>query len=390
MGQYIKNPRAWAVFFLAGTLFLLTLWRFGANQCLAIAVAIVLLTPSLRRALLNRSYLVQPAFVAIYLLLVWALITVSYSQAPGVGQALSGVKSYAKLLLFLLIPLVVQGKKSRYALEEGLILGVLINVVLSIFYFFHYFERVLAPYISMGATFTINPLQLIFVVVVALWLLATRFAEKRFAWHDGLIFVILLGYLLFINLERSGYLLFIALLLVFSWQYGNKKWFLGVVCLLPILCVALYFASPIIHQRVNLGVSNVRAFTQVNKVTEIGTDNSLGLRLAFAVESFQEIKLHPLLGTGSGSFKTVYDQKYNLHTQSMKVQDPHNAYTYAAFELGLIGLVLYLYCLYRLYPKDRCAEGIWWAFMLMGFLDSGLVLNAVALSFILLAASNGK
>ena len=66
------------------------------------------------------------------------------------------------------------------------------------------------------------------------------------------------------------------------------------------------------------------------------------------------------------------------------INDPHNAYTYAGFELGLIGLALYVFCLYRLFPRVAKAQGVWWAFVLMGFLDSGLVLNAVALGFIAL------
>ena len=385
----LRKPECWVTLLLAFTLFLVTLWRFGADQCLTLFIAVVLLTPSLRRALFRKDYLSRPPFIAIYLFLAWALITITYSRAPDMAQALSGMKGYAKLLLFLLIPLVMIHKqeKSRYWIEQGLIFGVLINVVLSTLYFFHLFALQLAPYMSMKITFEINPLQLVFVVAVALWVLATRFFERRFVWHDVLIFVILLGYLLFINLERSGYLLLMVLVLVFAWQYGSKKWFSLVACLLPFFCIALYLAVPGIKARVNLGVQNIEAFSQAKNVTDIGVNNSLGLRLAFAVESIQEIKLHPLLGTGVGSFKTVYDQKYNQNTQEMKVQDPHNAYTLVAFELGLPGLLLYLFCLYKLFPKSRRAQGIWWAFVVMGFVDSGLILNAVALSFIILTAS---
>ncbi len=409
----LKRPETWATIFLALTLFLMTLWRFGANQCLILFVLVVLCAPTLRQRLFKRAYLLQPKYIAIYLFLAWALITVSYSQASPVWHALDGFKAYAKLLLFLLIPVAIRsssvsitspgasiaspgvilanaGVQSNcplhYWLEQALILGVLINVILSTLYFFQIFAPHLQPHISMNATFEINPLQLIFVVAIALWILATRFFERRFAWHDIVIFVILTIYLWGINIERSGYLLFLALALVLAWQYGHQKWFALVACALPIFCIALYFAVPQLKARVDLGVQNVEAFSQVSNVTEIGVNNSLGLRLAFAAESFQEIKLHPLLGTGLGSFKTVYDQKYNPDPRQVQINDPHNAYTYVAFELGLIGLALYLYCLYRLFPHTHHANGIWWAFMVMGLVDSGLVLNAVALSFIVLAA----
>ncbi len=382
--QRFKNPEAWLTVFLALTLLLMSLWRFGANQCLMIAVALVILVPSLRRQWCTKAYLTQPVLLAIYVFLAWALITVTYSQASSVSHALEGIKGYAKLLLFVLLPWALTSARSRYWIEQGLICGVLINVILSTLYFFHLFAGHLVPFISMNATFEINPLQLIFVVTVALWILAVRFFERHFSWSDVLIFGVLTVYLWGINVERSGYLLFVVLALVLAWQYGSKKWFAIVACLLPILCVALYFGVPNIKARVNLGIQNIQAFTQVSNVTEIGVNNSLGLRLAFAEESIQEIKLHPLLGTGLGSFKAVYDRKYNLNTQEMKVQDPHNAYTLAAFELGLPGLCLYLLCLYLLFPKSRRAQGIWWAFVVMGLLDSGFILNAVALSFVML------
>jgi O-antigen ligase len=380
----LKNPEVWTAFFLTMTLFLMTLWRFGANQCLTVAIALVIFLPSLRRQLFVKAYLQQGAFIVIYVFLAWAFIRMWGSQADTLGHVFDAMKAYIKLLLFLLIPIMITQKKMRYWVEQGLIIGVLINVLLSTLYFFKIFALQLAPYISMNATFEINPLQLIFVVAVALWILAVRFFERRFAWHDILIFAILAVYLWVINIERSGYLLFLTLALVLAWQYGSKKWFLAVIGILPLLCIALYFAIPNIKARTDLGLQNIEAFAQVKNVIEIGVNNSLGLRLAFGEESIQEIKLHPFLGTGLGSFKTVYDQRYNLNTQMMKVQDPHNAYTYVAFELGLPGLLLYLFCLYKLFPKCRRSQGIWWAFVVMGFVDSGLVLNAVALSFIVL------
>ena len=95
--QRFKNPEAWLTVFLALTLLLMSLWRFGANQCLMIAVALVILVPSLRRQWCTKAYLTQPVLLAIYVFLAWALITVTYSQASSVSHALEGIKGYAKL-----------------------------------------------------------------------------------------------------------------------------------------------------------------------------------------------------------------------------------------------------------------------------------------------------
>ena len=70
--EKLKNPEVWTTLFLTLTLFLMSLWRFGANQCLVLAVAVVLLAPSLRRQLFCKAYLTQPVWIAIYVFLAWA------------------------------------------------------------------------------------------------------------------------------------------------------------------------------------------------------------------------------------------------------------------------------------------------------------------------------
>ncbi len=390
-------------------LFFLTLWRFGANQFLILAVVVVLIHRPWRQTLFSKAYLTQPMFLVIYLFLAWAMVSMSYSQVPSIGKALQGLTMYTKLLFFLVLPLAVTHDRARYWIAEGLILGVLVNVILSTLFHFHVawvVEHFASPFLSgMNFTFSINPLQLIFVVALAMWLLVNRFVTRQFHWHDVLIFAILMVYLWFINIERSGYLLFIVLSLLFVWQHFNQKVFVITACLLPFLLFGVYLASPNVKARVNAGIVNVEAFYEIKDASKIGPANSLGLRLAFLEESLQEVKLHPIVGTGIGSFRYVYMKKYGQGTNQMQVvsgmpyfpmsvNDPHNAYTYIAFELGLVGLALYLLWLYQLWrvielePKVKhLLRGVFWAFVVMGVVDSGLALNAVAVSFVVISCS---
>jgi O-antigen ligase len=65
--------------------------------------------------------------------------------------------------------------------------------------------------------------------------------------------------------------------------------------------------------------------------------SSVGLRLEFysnAVEMFAE---HPIIGVGSGAFRTAYEAKVR-GTQMLPADHPHNAFLHTGIELGLIGL----------------------------------------------------
>lgn len=244
---------------------------------------------------------------------------------------------------------------------------------------------------SMNATFTVNPLQVIYVVVMAVWLLGMRILNREFSSWDIVVLVLLTFYLWVVNIERSGFLLFSALVLFFLTQYCGKKGFLLGCLLLPLFLLGLYYMLPNVKARVDLGIQNVLAFQAAQSSQQIGTNNSLGVRLAFLSETIQVIKDRPLLGTGIGNFKYVYAHRFSEQAKTVIVNDPHNAYAYVAFELGLIGLAIYCVWLYqawkltgRLRLEDRILlRGIWLIFVLMGFTDSGFALNAVGMSFIL-------
>ncbi len=382
-----------AIALLSVAAFLLTLWRFGANQCLALVVIMVIVHRPWREALFSSRWLKTPVVLISLIFLGLAVLSVAYSQTPTVVKALQGITAYSKLLFLLVFPLVLQKNQYRKWLEQGLIYGVLVNVIISTLYYYHvpFVVKHLGPYFSMDISFSVNPLQLIYVVVMAIWLLTMRFFKREHHWQDALIFLVLLFYLWFINMERSGYLLFLALLLLLLLQQFGWKALLAGCIILPVLFWGFYIISPNVKARVDLGVHNVVAYHEAASSTAIGVDNSLGLRLAFAKESFDVIKDHPWFGTGIGSFRYVYAKLYASQAQTVKVNDPHNAYIYVAFELGLVGLLIYLAWLRAIWKltgslpiKERhLLQGVWLMFVVMGFTDSGLALNAIGISFIL-------
>lgn len=381
-----------AAFLLSLALFLLTLWRFGANQCFALVAIMVVFYRPWRQNLLSWNWIKTPVIFWALVLIIWALMTLSYTETPSLVKGVQGIGTYSKLLYLLIFPIALQFINYRKWLENGLIYGVLINVMISTLYYFHVpgISPYFAPHMSMDITFTVNPLQVIYIVVMAMWLLTMRFVRRNYHWHDVMAFILLLLYLWVINMERSGYLIFLALVLFLLWQRFGKKAFISGCIALPIVLIGLYFVLPNVKARVNLGVENVIAFQQAESSQQMGINNSLGVRLSFIVETLQVMRDHPILGTGIGSFKYVHQERFAEQEKTVQINDPHNAYAYVGFELGLIGLLIYLAWLYAVFKLTRTLpvfdamllRGVWLIFIVMGFTDSGLALNAIGMSFI--------
>jgi len=375
------------------TAFNITLWRFGANQSIAVLALLVIFYRPWRRELFSLQWLKTPVLIWSGVFIIWCIISLSYSEAPNLAKAAQGITMYSKLLFLLAIPIAFRETRYRRWVENALIYGVLINVILSVLYYYQFPAWIThyASYFSMNITFSINPLQMIYIVVMALWLLTMRICNREFAWHDVVVGVLLLAYLWLINLERSGFLIFIALFILFLGQrFGKKAVGVGLIAV-PVFLGLLYFFLPPFQNRVNIGIQNIEAFQQTENVGTIGPDNSLGLRLAFTMESIPVIKDHLLFGTGVGSFRYVHAKLYPEQQKVFPANDPHEAYIYVAFELGMVGLAIYIAWLVsifrwisRLPQKERyLLRGIWLIFVVMGFTDSGLPLNAIGLSFVL-------
>ena len=75
--------------------------------------------------------------------------------------------------------------------------------------------------------------------------------------------------------------------------------------------------------------------------------NSIGLRLTFAINSWDVIKENPIIGIGTGDFPSEYKKINKINTSHMlSTTNPHNMYTLIAMQLGLIGLVSMLSIFY--------------------------------------------
>ena len=187
-------------------------------------------------------------------------------------------------------------------------------------------------------TYTDHNVYLAFAILVSFFLLYNGYKNKKL--RIILISITILHILsLYTENGRSGQVAFILLFLSFSLlAFWNKKrfLFLSILVLLGINFSA-YFLSSNFNSRIN------SAQTQVSDL-DVHKANNLNTRYYLLNYSLDKIKEKPILGYGTGSFVEEFSS-ISEHANRILADEhktPHNNYLFICFEIGLIGLLVFL------------------------------------------------
>jgi O-antigen ligase len=113
------------------------------------------------------------------------------------------------------------------------------------------------------------------------------------------------------------------------------------------LMVAAYFFVPTLHNKVNYMKRDVSRYLNGESVNDFSDGNRL-LSIQLGLELFKE---NPLLGVGSGDLQEEMTRKYKAGYPDILESNyliPHNQFVYVIAALGIIGLILFLICIF--YP----------------------------------------
>lgn len=186
--------------------------------------------------------------------------------------------------------------------------------------------------------------------------------------------------LLFLNTGRVGYVLFFALMLLFSIQ----KWRLrgAALGLVTTVCglFALFQYSPNFKERILEASQDLTVYQQGQHST------SVGLRLEYYRHTLEMIAKHPIVGGGTGSYVSEYAAIAEREGFLMQHDNPHNEYLLLTTQLGVVGLIVFLLMLrsqwthgYSLEPRFRYfAHGVILTMMFASLFDSMLQDSTVA------------
>jgi O-antigen ligase len=156
---------------------------------------------------------------------------------------------------------------------------------------------------------------------------------------------------MFITGGRAGQVTFFVMLLILIFQVLNKQKVRALIIsslLIPLIFITAYYSSSLFYERVNLAINEIITFQETNGFnSNTGSHTSVGLRLAMAINSWQIIKLNPIIGVGTGDFPKEYKKINQISFPELRnVENPHNMYSFVLVNLGITGLISMLAIFY--------------------------------------------
>ena len=348
-GPWLARAQGAAIFTGSVNLFSTALANFGLVVFLLLFLC-VLVGPERR----NLAWSTFPRWVAlaIGIYLGWQAIGMLYTDAPR-DYAWESLYADRKILYILPLALLFGAEAPRRSFLVGFML---VNVV----------ALALSFGLALPAVHSLFPRRMPTNVLHSHATQAMSFAMACFLslWYASqspdlrrrLVFLLLsLGFLLNIvtvTTGRSGYLAFLVFVVVaFGLWRGLRGVLIGLAAA-SLIAVGVFQLSSTVRERVMQGVDEAGTYMSVKQV------NSLGERMLLYHTALEMVAQHPLLGSGTGSFKgqfaALVSQRYT-GWKAASFDDPHNQYLSVLVENGAIGLATFLFllvCLYRACDKS--------------------------------------
>lgn len=376
----------WVFIFLSLTVFCVPLSSSGKSIGMAIVMVLILLTPQYRTALWQ--VLRQPWSLAIIGLLLLALLGCIWSPANWHEKFLV-LEKYSKLGYLPVLAVGFMDHRTRQVALHAFLLAMMITAFMSIgknFHWLQYGHGITAD--DPGSIFRNHIMTSYFMAF------AGFIATRAILHHQGMVRGIYIGLallysyqLFFINSGRTGYVLYVLLLLLlivqsFSWRQALRITFLGGILLLG--CISM---SAILQQKIHEATSEWQRYQQQDK------DTPIGYRLQFHHYAAILFNRHPWMGNGTGSFTALYRQEKPVSAWTRALLEPHSQYWLAIAEwgrLGIVSLILLFACLlaacWRLKSMRDVAVALLLSFMIGCLSDSLLFYSGTGYFFILMMA----
>lgn len=166
-------------------------------------------------------------------------------------------------------------------------------------------------------------------------------------WGGFVVFVIMSANM-FLTHGRMGQLVFLALLILFVFQYYQGKVLkpaLMALLLLVTLAPTAYLLSPVVQQRVDLAIHEIQHYEEL-------PNSSVGARVIMLLNSFELIRENPVFGVGTGDYQQEYTRVSRQNSpeavRGENLAHPHNVYVQEMVQFGVLGLAVLLYWFYTM------------------------------------------
>jgi O-antigen ligase len=266
----------------------------------------------------------------------------------------SGLYTLRKQLKFLFIPIFMLFVKRECV--KYYILAFLLSMSLSGIWSFGIFFELLPLY---GEATLTDPIPLMSHVTYNPFLTIAIYFFLYYVLFDPSIgklkkiiyifFIVTMSINMFITAGRTGQIMYFAMIIVVVFQYFPKnvfKAFLISSFILALTFSTFYSNSKIFSNRVNVAVTELFDY-------ENNLKSSVGLRISAAINSWDIIKENPLIGVGTGDYRTEFIKFSDKNgsgltnfNNGIMTYNPHNMYVLILVQFGFVGLLIMLYMFY--------------------------------------------
>jgi O-antigen ligase len=261
---------------------------------------------------------------------------VIHSTAP-LGEALSGLLRYRKLLYIPILATVFAHQRARQNGVRAFQLAMLVTLAASFLMWVGWVETkwgspddcaVFKNHINQ------NVLMAFFIGLLAVTL-PSRGAGR---WWWAAIIALAVFNVLFMVQGRTGYLILFGILALLMYQWSGLRGLAAGVVVAAAAGMAAYGASANFRHRVDLAAAEAADYFRDGRDTP---DSSIGERLLFYRIALHVIGRDPLRGGGTGSFR-VERERFTEGREFFAAPNPHSGYLSIAVQTGLVGLGVFL------------------------------------------------
>lgn len=288
--------------------------------------------------------------IKIFVLFIFmSLLSITWSEYANPVDILNYVRTYWHYLPLFII--------YKYLKEENISLsitfflsGIFISEILSYGNFFNIWQVGYGT--ASDPTVFYNHTQYSIFLAVSSLLIYIKILheENNLSKFLLILFLISVTMNLLINGGRTGQIAFF-ITIIFSILYihrFNFKFILAGILIVISLLFLSYEFSPIFKDRFNLISVNINKAIDNNDFT-----SSIGGRLGFYIVAKDLIVESPILGQGTNSHvqasQKIIENKYPELAFTSTLSHTHNQYLEIIFQLGLVGLFLFLLIIYNIF-----------------------------------------
>ena len=314
--------------------FLMPLTVFGANLIIVIICLVWLFSGNykskLHQVINNKLMLVSIAFFSFH------VVGLLWTEDLKWGLHIIHKMWYFLLLLPVLTSIVRKDYIKYYV--SSFLLAITATEIFSYLIWFEILEPFKNASVENPTPF-MNHISYNPILTIAIYLVMHElFFNKKitnFIYSLYVFFAISMSINMFITGGRAGHVAFFVMLSILIIQVLDKKRisaFITIIIAIPLIFFTAYQASDLFQKRVDLAVKEITHYSNEER-------SSVGIRINYAINSWQVIKKNPIIGVGTGDFPAEYSKINKINSPKMpETQNPHNMYTLVLTQLGLVGL----------------------------------------------------